>query len=82
MSPLLKLPSGSISLLFQSNFNVSKYSLFDMIFWKQPQHQKPGDAHAEQDLIRGGASAAFHPRLVVDHHKKQIHNESYNSQND
>lgn len=37
MSPLLKLPSGSISLLFQSNFNVSKYSLFDMIFWKQPK---------------------------------------------
>lgn len=48
-------------------FSIWSHEEAEDVQYKQSQHKKPGDAHAEQDPIRRGASVALDPRLVVDH---------------
>lgn len=47
----------------------------------QSQYKKPGDAQAEQESIRRRDSVAFDPSIVTDYYNKEIHDESYKSQN-
>lgn len=53
----------------------------DHVQQKQSQRKKSGDTQAEQDPIRRGDSVVSDPSLAIDHRNKQIHNESYSTQN-